>query len=113
MMLALECAPAGARVHLFGYNWSRRHWSRHRIKDEEAHARGLAAAGRILIHDPICGGLRACGNCSVVADWDEGGFVCSNATYGSGDPPWRAPGRNATTDAPRRGPGGNATSAGG
>jgi hypothetical protein len=97
MQLALECAPARARVHLFGFNWSLRHWSRHRMAAEEAHARALEAAGRLFIHDPICGGLRACGNCSVVADFDETGFICSNATYGEGDPPVApAPGKART-----------------
>ncbi len=52
---------------------------------EEAHARALHASGRIFVHDPICGGLRACGNCSVVADFDEDGFICANRSYDIGD----------------------------
>ena len=87
-MLALECAPRGTKVHLFGFNWSLRHWSRHNITAEEAHMKGLHTAGRIYVHNPICGGLRACGNCSVVSDFDEYGFICSNASYGEGDPPF-------------------------
>lgn len=85
MMLALECAPVEARVHLFGFNWSQRHWKRHKMDAEEAHARALHASGRIFVHDPICGGLRTCGNCSVVANFNEDGFICANKTYGVGD----------------------------
>lgn len=84
-MLALECAPLEARVHLFGFNWSQRHWKRHKMDAEEAYARALHANGRIFLHDPICGGLRACGNCSVVADFNEHGFICANRSYGEGD----------------------------
>ncbi|BDA43404.1 hypothetical protein COCOBI_04-4160 [Coccomyxa sp. Obi] len=85
MMLALECASPQTRIHLFGFNWSQRHWARHDMDAEEAYARALHASGRIFIHDPICGGLRACGNCSVVADFNEDGFICANRTYGIGD----------------------------
>jgi uncharacterized 2Fe-2S/4Fe-4S cluster protein (DUF4445 family) len=84
-MLALSCAPRGTRVHLFGFNWSQRHWARHKISAEEAHIRELHTKNLVYIHEPICGGLRTCGNCSIVADWDEEGFICSNRTYGEGD----------------------------
>lgn len=53
---------------------------------EEQHVRQLQAKDKVFIHEPICGGLRTCGNCSQVADWNEEGFVCSNRTYGEGDP---------------------------
>ena len=35
LMLALDCKPAGAALHLYGYNWSRRHWRSHAIAAEE------------------------------------------------------------------------------
>ena len=65
MMLALECAPPRARVHLFGFNWSRRAWAAHKMGAEEAFARRLDAAGRIRIHWPACAGMRGCGGCAV------------------------------------------------
>lgn len=66
MMLALECAPPRARVHLFGFNWSRRAWAAHKMGAEEAFARRLDAAGRIRIHWPACAGMRGCGGCAVL-----------------------------------------------
>ena len=77
MMLALECAPPRARVHLFGFNWSRRAWAAHKMGAEEAFARALDAAGRIRIHWPACAGMRGCGGCPIVASYDaDGGAVC-------------------------------------
>ncbi|KAK9843956.1 hypothetical protein WJX81_000464 [Elliptochloris bilobata] len=77
MMLALECAPPRARIHLFGFNWSRRAWAAHKMGAEEAFARRLDAAGRIRIHWPACAGMRGCGGCPVVASYDERrGAVC-------------------------------------
>ena len=68
MMLALECRSRGARVHLFGFNWSARHWRKHAMGAEEAHARRLHALGALYIHTPVCSGLRTCGGCTIVAD---------------------------------------------
>ena len=64
MMLALQCAPRGARVHLFGFNWSRKHWQAHRMASEERFARAMHASGRIFIHWPVCDGLRNCNHCA-------------------------------------------------
>lgn len=64
MMLALQCAPEGSRVHLFGFNWSRKHWQKHRMASEEHFARAMHAAGRVFIHWPICNGLRNCDHCA-------------------------------------------------
>lgn len=77
MMLALECAPPRARLHLFGFNWSRRAWAAHKMGAEEAFATALADAGRIRIHWPACAGQRGCGGCPLVAHYDaDGGAVC-------------------------------------
>ena len=46
-MLALDCKPAGAALHLYGYNWSRRHWHSHAIAAEERFV-------RLLVLDPLC-----------------------------------------------------------
>lgn len=66
-MLALKCAPPGARVHVFGFNWSREHWRRHRMASEERFARAMHTAGRIFIHWPVCNGLRNCDHCAEAA----------------------------------------------
>jgi hypothetical protein len=44
-MLALDCMPARAALHLYGYNWSRRHWRSHAIAAEER-------VTRLLVTDP-------------------------------------------------------------
>eukprot|EP00884_Botryococcus_braunii_P012712 jgi/Botrbrau1/21441/Bobra.0216s0049.1 len=76
MMLALECAPPNARVHLFGFNWSRRHWKAHNMDAEQDFAEKLNAEGTIVIHRPICSGLRTCGGCNVVQGYNSSHFLC-------------------------------------
>ncbi len=41
LMLALDCKPAGAALHLYGFNWSRRHWKSHAIAAEERFIRTM------------------------------------------------------------------------
>lgn len=73
VMLALDCMPKGAALHLYGFNWSRRHWLSHAIAAEEKFVRLLAARRRLILHETACGGLRFCGGCNVVAA--DGGSV--------------------------------------
>lgn len=46
------------------------------MHNEELWAKDLAMRGRLVIHAPACGGLRTCGDCSVVAHHNETGYVC-------------------------------------
>ena len=49
LMLALDCKPAGAALHLYGYNWSRRHWRSHAIAAEERVTRLLVTTSSSLL----------------------------------------------------------------
>lgn len=67
LMLALDCKPRDAELHLYGFNWSRRHWRSHAIAAEERFVRMLADRRRLTVHETACKGLRFCGPCNVVA----------------------------------------------
>ena len=84
--LALQCAPPGARVHVFGFNWSRKHWSGHSMDAEEQYAVRAMESGRVFIHWPVCTGLRTCGGCAIVASYDEKrGYICAPIPGQEGD----------------------------
>lgn len=57
-MLALDCKPARAPLHVYGFNWSQRHWRSHAIVAEERFIRLLVS--RCLfksMHERICAEL--------------------------------------------------------
>ena len=61
MVLALQCVPRSAQVHLFGYNWTQeRQFYLHRLAIEARYAAFMAAAGRATIHPSPCSRLRQC-----------------------------------------------------
>lgn len=71
----------------------------HPMEQEEAHAKSLHDSGRILIHWPVCDGLRTCDLIGdkaddqlMVADKDidleaEGGLRQANLTFGDAASP--------------------------
>ncbi|KAK9865789.1 hypothetical protein WJX84_011150 [Apatococcus fuscideae] len=70
LRLAERCRPWGARIHLFGYNWSPLAWSGHKMSEEHKYAQTLEAEGKLIIHRPPCRGFRTCDGCAVVAGFD-------------------------------------------
>lgn len=66
-MLVLDCKPADNELHLYGFNWSRKHWAAHAITAEERFIRSLAEKAMLTLHQTPCNGLRFCGKCNVVA----------------------------------------------
>ena len=61
MVLALQCLPSAAQVHLFGYNWTQKgQFYRHHMAIEARYAALMAAAGRVTIHPSPCDGYRKC-----------------------------------------------------
>lgn len=70
LRLAERCRPWGARIHLFGYNWSPLAWSGHKMSEEHKYAQALEAEGKLIIHRPPCRGFRTCDGCAVVAGFD-------------------------------------------
>ncbi len=61
MVLALQCVPKSAQVHLFGYNWTQKgQFYLHRMAIEARYAALMAAAGRLTIHPSPCSELRQC-----------------------------------------------------
>ncbi len=93
VMLALDCMPKGAALHVYGFNWSRRHWLSHAIAAEERFIRLLAARRRVELHETACGGLRFCGRCNVVAGGGSSSTIAggsagisgANSSGGGGD----------------------------
>ena len=79
VMLALDCMPEGAALHVYGFNWSRRHWLSHAIAAEERFVRRLAAHRRVVLHETACGGLRFCGRCNVVAGGGSSGSLAGGS----------------------------------
>ena len=60
MVLALQCLPRSAHVHLFGYNWTQEkqfHLHRHAI--EQRYAALMSASGRLTIPPAPCKQLPA------------------------------------------------------
>ncbi len=61
MVLALQCAPRAAQVHLFGYNWTQeQQFHMHRMAIEARYAALAATAGQLTIHPAPCSQLRTC-----------------------------------------------------
>jgi hypothetical protein len=56
VLAALECLPAEAHLHLYGFNWSPLHWARHDAAAEARAIAGLAAAGVVTVHPTPCAG---------------------------------------------------------
>jgi hypothetical protein len=77
MMLAMDCAPEGAVINVFGFNWSKEHWDVHQMDAEEKFAVFLAKMGRIVVHPTACRGLRFCGQCTVVGATAGSAYLCS------------------------------------
>lgn len=46
-MLALDCKPRDAELHLYGFNWSPRHWRSHAIAAEERFVRMLVGRNAV------------------------------------------------------------------
>lgn len=56
----LEMRSSDAHLHLFGFNWSPRHWETHMMKAEEHIVKEMLRSVRYTVNPTACSGLRSC-----------------------------------------------------
>ena len=56
----MACAGRETEVHLFGFNWSAKHYFTHQMAAEQRIVGRLAEGFRLTVHDTACAGLRSC-----------------------------------------------------
>lgn len=60
LLRILGCAGQGTEIHIFGFNWSAKHYFTHQMASEELIVRQLAKGFNITVHATACDGLRSC-----------------------------------------------------
>lgn len=76
---ALHCTPRTVKLHIFGFNWSKKTWAGHNVGAEQAYIEGLQDQDRAVIHRTACTGMRECGIGDIDASchWStDGHYMC-------------------------------------
>ena len=60
LLRIVGCSGHEAAVHIYGFNWSAKHYFTHQMGSEELIVRELAKGYDITVHATACDGLRSC-----------------------------------------------------
>lgn len=60
LLRVLVCAGQATEIHIFGFNWSAKHYFTHQMASEQLIVRQLAKGFNITVHATACASLRSC-----------------------------------------------------